>query len=180
MSIFRLSKAQQYAAFASTIVGLIVAVYQFIPEIKSMVDPLKYQEVHQLFKEHESFVRNGNVEGMLFRYHPDFSMDTIHSSNYAESFDLSQIKKHLADVQRIKDFKIGESDVKIKMINDSMALISVQMTQQYNAGFAIVSEQLFQSMIVVNHQGEPKILKVISVAKKNNSDFPIAKVDTIQ
>lgn len=180
MAIFRLSKAQQYLAFASTVVGLIVTVYQFIPEIKSIFDPLKYQAVHQLFKEHESFVRNGNVEGMLSRYHPDFSMDTVHSSNYAESFDLSQIKKHLADVNRIKDFKIGESDVKIKMINDSMALISVQMTQQYKAGFVTVNEQLFQSMVVVSHWGEPKILKVISVAKKSESDFPIAQVDIVQ
>lgn len=180
MSIFRLSKAQQYAAFASTVVGLIVTVYQFIPEIKSIADPLKYQEVHQLFKEHESFVRNGNVEGMLSRYHPDFSMDTVHSTLYTESFDLSQIQKHLADIQRIKDFKIGESDVKIKMINDSMALISVQMTQQYKAGFVTVNEQLFQSMVVINHWGQPKILKVISVAKKNNSDFPLTQVDTMQ
>lgn len=163
--MFRLNRIQQYIAIFTGIIGLMATLYNFIPEVKHFFSPLRQEEVVKLLKEHESFVANGNLSGMTSKYHPNFSMEVVHSTGYAESFDLSQLIKHQKDLKRLGQLQLKNSSVKISMIDKKTALVLITADQIFTIGNFNKKEKLSQSMVITNYWWSPKIIKVLSVAE---------------
>ncbi len=94
MKIPSFKNIQTTVTFFSVTVTLIVTLYTFIPQVLASISPINKDQVERLLRDHESFVKDGNIEGMLSTYHPDFSIDVIYSSGHKESFDRSQMLKY--------------------------------------------------------------------------------------
>lgn len=163
--MFRLNRIERYVAVFTGIVALVTALYNFIPDVRSFFSPLKEEAVVALLKEHESFVSNGNLPGMISKYHPDFSMEVVHSNGYSETFDLPQLVKLQTDIRRVSKLKLNNSLVKISMIDKNTALVLITADQSYSVGFFKKSEKLAQSMVITNYWWNPKIIKVLSIAE---------------
>lgn len=163
--MFRLNRIERYVALFTALIALVTALYNFIPDVRHFFSPLKEEAVITLLKEHESFVSNGNLPGMISKYHPDFSMEVVHSNGYSENFDLSQLIKHQTDIKRLSKLKLNNSLVKISMIDKNTALVLITADQSYSVGLFKKNEKLSQSMVITNYWWNPKIVKVLSIAE---------------
>ncbi len=168
MKVIKFKTINSYVSFFAVVLSVIIGLYAFIPQVLATINPINEKQIEKLLREHKSFVGDGNIEGMLSVYHPDFSMEVIHSSGHKESFNKSQMSKYQENLQRITSLVLEEKSQQISMINSNQALVATTMHQYVSIKGLPISnkEQLYQSMLIVKHNGEPKILKVLSSAIK--------------
>ena len=166
MAFLKFKTIKNYVTFLSVIVTLVVTLYAFIPKVLSAMSPIDKSQVEQMLRKHESFVSDGNIEGMLSVYHPSFSMDLIYDSGRVESFDKSQIAKHLETMMLIVSTSVEDITKQVSVVGDNQALVSIVMKQKTDLKeMPIVNNTLvYQSMLVTKYDGEPKILKVLSAS----------------
>ncbi len=150
-----------------TIVSLILAIYSLIPKVQASFEALGEKQVEALLRHHTSFVRDGNIDGMLSLYHPEFSMEVVHSTGRKESFNKSQISKHQEYFNALFSVSIEEKVRLISLLNRRQALVSIAMTQEASMKGASIGtqEKLFQTFLIESVDGAPKILKVLSMAE---------------
>jgi hypothetical protein len=170
MNIPSIKNINATVTFFSVLVTLMFTLYTFVPLVLASLSPISKEQVVRLLRKHESFVKDSNIEGMSSVYHPDFSIDIIHSSGHKESLDKSQMLKHQNDLKRMLNFSIGVKTQQISMLNNEQALVLLISQMSYSIkGLPVnINENLHQSMLIVKHNNELKILKVLSMAEKNN------------
>lgn len=164
----KLETLKSYITVFSMLFGIVVGAYAFIPEVLSNLSPIERTQVEQMLKKHESFVSNGNTEGMMSLYHPEFSMDVTYASGRSESFNKSQVVKHLKTMQLMVSSSFDNIAEQISVVNSDTALVSLVMKQETKLnGLPIAERELvYQSMIVTMDDKQPKILKVLSTSHR--------------
>jgi hypothetical protein len=156
-----------YVTFFAVVLSVVVSLYAFVPQVLATLSPINEEQVARVLRDHDSFAKDRNIKGMLSVYHPDFSMEVIHSTGRKETFNKSQITKHQENINLIASLELKDISQQISMVNNNEALVSVVMQQDVSIkGLpAIKREFLYQAMIITKYEGEPRILKVLSVAK---------------
>ena len=93
-------------------------------------------------------------------------MDVIYDSGRVESFDKSQIAKHLETMRLIVSISVEDITKQVSVVGDNQVLVSIVMKQKTDLKeIPIVNNTLvYQSMLVTKYDGEPKILKVLSTS----------------
>lgn len=162
----KLETVKSYITIFSLLFGILVGAYAFVPKVLSDLGPIERTQVEQMLKKHESFVSNGNIDGMMSLYHPEFSMDVIYAGGRSESFNRSQVVKHLETMQLMVSTSLDNIAEQISVLNSDDALVSIVMKQETKLNGLPVSDNAFvyQSMLVTMHERQPKILKVLSTS----------------
>lgn len=167
MVISRFKKTNEYVVFFSVLLAIIVTLYSFVPQVIADFDPLSANEIETLMKENKSFVSDGNIDSMLSLYHPDFIMEAIHASGRKETFNKSQILKHEEVLTKTFSLSLIEGTHITSIIDSSSAIVSTTGSQIISiAGLLASKEKIYQTIYVVKYKGNPKILKVLSIAEK--------------
>jgi len=166
MKIFKFKAISAYTTFFSVLLTIVIGLYTFIPQVVASLSPINRQEIEILLKNHGSFVNDRNIEGMLSLYHPNFSMDVIHSTGRKESFDKSQMLKHQENLDYIVSMDIELLSQQISIIDKNQALVSIVMRQKHSIKNLPLTDSKFlhQTMLIKNHNRKPKILKALSWA----------------
>lgn len=162
----KVETVKSYVTIFSMLFGVVVGAYAFVPEVLSDLSPIEKTQVEQMLKKHESFVSNGNIDGMTSLYHPEFSMDVIYAGGRSESFNRSQIVKHLETMRLMVSMSFDNIAEQISVMNSDEALVSIVMNQETQLNGLPISDRalVYQSMLVKMHDGQPKILKVLSAS----------------
>ncbi|MEN0036050.1 MAG: hypothetical protein AAGC78_03240 [Cellvibrio sp.] len=167
MGVLRFKKIKSYVAFVSVLLAVIVTLYSFVPKVLEKFNPLNEKEIETLLQANKSFITNGNVEGMLSLFHPEFTLEAIHSTGREEAFDKSQISKHEELLTKAFSLQLIEGFHITSILNSTSAIVSSTSSQVVSINEALVAkEKIFQTIYIVKYKGEPKILKVLSIAEK--------------
>ncbi len=154
------------ATFVSVVLAVVVTLYAFIPKVLSDLSPITGPQVEEMLKMHQSFVSTGNTDGLLSVYHPEFSMDIVYSNGRKDHFDRSQLTKHLETMRHMADTALVDLVEQVSVVGSDPALVSIIARQKTEMkGLPVTENELvYQSLLVSMHEGDPKILKVLSTS----------------